>query len=352
MNSKIKIFIGILVVTVIIISGLWFSKQYFIKENRTAIEVEMPQPDYWDYIYKSSNETVAEHVSNFLSTGDTRSEQWLKEQLLIDQIENEKIKDYFNHRDYFRNKSNIRKEIILSLCIDPDKAYPLIKENFNLRETYDGGLVYNYPIAEMTQCIIRSAIYREDAINFLQHMLTDIGQGWAVKIAASEALSDIGDVSFVPVIQEALEQATDEDAVEYLKKSIKRIKNEKDFPLIDYGLLGGVKLNFSTDNVKKIKLVEWNGEMIVKFSENELPIVIKYIKEGGKVKIKGKMSISQMRILSIVLKDGRKINIDEDDNTAYFSYHYYDRYYNPQEKLWILFESKELSDFIKQKLNK
>ncbi len=234
-----------------LVGAAWWYEEN--KENGSLVEINMPQSDSWDYTYKSSNELVARHVSNFLQSGDTTSEQWLTEQLSIDQTENEKLKDYFNNRDYFRDKRNVRKEIILSLCIQPDKAYSLIKETFDITETYNDGVIINYPVAEAAQCMIRSKLYREDAISFLRNILIDTNQIYTVKIAAAEALSDLGDKGSVPSIQQALELQTNKYAINYLKKSIKRIQGQDDLPYIDYTLLNGIKINFLETDIQEIK---------------------------------------------------------------------------------------------------
>lgn len=67
----------------------------------------------------------------------------------------------------------------------------------------------------------------------MQDILLDSQQGYEAKIAAAEALSDIKDQGSLPIIEKVLEQQTNDTVVEYLRKSIKRIKGEDDLPFLE-----------------------------------------------------------------------------------------------------------------------
>ena len=349
------IWIIISVIAAILIIGGIYTWQKNVKNSETVIKI--PQPDNWNYNYISPDDQVANYVLKFLLSMDNEATEWLKEQLIIDNAEAEKIQDYFNHRDYFRDKSKLRKEIILSLCTEPDKAYSLITENFNRQVSYNHP---TYPISEFTQCLIRTTQHRQEAINFLQDILINSNpEEYRIKIAAAEALSDIKNQDSLPIIEQSLEKQTNKYAIAYFQKSIKRIKGGKDLPFLENELLGGVKLNFSLDDIENIQLVEGhNNNLMLQFSEKDFPIILEYIKKGKIEKSTDKLIISETKTLCINLKNKMKVEIVYDDwvedlssNKEYFSYHYYDRFFDPQEKKWVVFENRELSNLIKQRVN-
>lgn len=344
----------VLIIIVIIISGIYIWWKNIISDLGTVIK--MPQPDNWDYSYISSNTQVANHVSSFLLSADNDAMRWLKEQLTISQTEKEKIKDYFDYRDYFHDKYKLRKEIILSLCIKPDKAYPLIRETFNEQVSYNHP---TYPISEFAQCIIRSTQYRQETINFLQDILISSDpEEYRIKIAIAEALSDIRAQSSLPIIKKVLEQQINDFAVEYLHRSIKRIKGEEVLPFLEHGLFNGIKLNFSIDDIEDVQLVKYlGGKILLQFTEDDFPIILEHIKKGERERSTDKLMLSQEKVLNVNLKNKITMKIFYDDqiynpdsDELYFSYSYYDRFFNPQKKNWVVFKSQGLSNLIKQKL--
>jgi hypothetical protein len=117
--------------------------------------------------------------------------------------------------------------------------------------------------------------------------------------------------------------------------------------LINYSP-NNIKLKFNSQDISIIRITSFTGETKFEFSKDDFDLITQYIKESKQIPLYSDTNMMPMNYdLYIILKDDRYMELVSIG--PYFMYMDKSHY---QHRIHMLFESKELSSFIEERLNK